>query len=368
LTSRERVLAILNGQQPDRVPWLGDLDYWATALVGRGQKPQGFQKSPEYIDWHIELGVGFYLQGYFPFKTLVENCEVEEWKEGIRRYRRITTPAGTLRECWQWMPDDFTEGSVEHLVKSVSDLPAYQHLHANTRYEPDYDFARQRGELLRQTGAGVMLAYLPKSPLMQLVALDAGIMAVVEMMSDDEGLFAETLGVVKASHDRAARVAVESPAEVLMMPENLSSEVVGPALFEQFMRPYQTEWAAAIQATGKFSCIHLDGTLKGLLKQECSVGLSFIEAMTPAPVGDLAVADWAGFCGNPDTVLWGGIPGGYFTALVDDAEFERHIRQVLSVMRQSPRYVLGVGDQVPPGALASRVRRVGELVEEYGAY
>jgi len=88
--------------------------------------------------------------------------------------------------------------------------------------------------------------------------------------------------------------------------------------------------------------------------------------MTPAPVGDLAVDDWAGFCGNPDTVLWGGIPGGYFTALVDVAEFERHIRQVLSVMRQSPRYVLGVADQVPPGALESRVRRVCELVEEYG--
>jgi hypothetical protein len=175
MTSRERVLAILNSQQPDRVPWFGDLDYWATALVGRGQKPQGFQKSPEYIDWHIELGVGFYLQGYYPFKTLVENCEVEEWKEGVRRYRQIATPVGTLRECWQWMPDDFTEGPIEHLVKSVSDLPAYQHLHANTRYEPDYDFARQRVGQLRQTGAGVMLAYLPKSPLMQMVALDAGI-------------------------------------------------------------------------------------------------------------------------------------------------------------------------------------------------
>ncbi len=368
MTARERVLAILNGNMPDCVPWLGDLDYWATALVGRGQKPQGFQKSPAYIDWHRDLGVGFYLQGYFPFKTIVENCEVKEWKEGVCRYRQITTPKGTLRECWQWMPDDFTEGPIEHLVKTAGDLPAYQYLHANTRYEPDYDFARQRVEQLRQTGAGVMLAYLPKSPLMQMVALDAGIMAVVDMMSDDEGLFTETLAVVKQSHDRAARIAVDSPAEVLMMPENLSSEVVGPALFEQFMRPYQSEWAAAIKAAGKYSCIHLDGTLKGLLKQECGVGLNFIEAMTPAPVGDLAVDDWAGFCGNPDTILWGGIPGGYFTALVTDAEFDRHVRQVLSVMRQSPRYVLGVADQVPPGGLESRVRRVRDLVDEYGRY
>ncbi len=67
MNQRERVLAVLNGQKPDRVPWFGDLDYWATALIGRGQKPQDFKRSDAYLDWHRDLGVGFYLQGYFPF-------------------------------------------------------------------------------------------------------------------------------------------------------------------------------------------------------------------------------------------------------------------------------------------------------------
>lgn len=368
MNARERVLTLLNGGRPDRVPWLGDLDYWATSLVGRGQKPQGFQRSPAYIDWHMDLGVGYYLQGHFPFKTIIENCKVTEWNEGHRRFREIETPKGTLRECWQWMPEHFTEGPIEHLVKSLEDLPVYQYLHANTRYEPDYALAAQRVEQLKLTGAGVMLAYLPKSPLMQMVALDAGIMAVSDIMSDDFDALAGTIAAVKESHDRAARIAVGSPAEVLMMPENLSSEVIGKHLFEEFVRPYQTEWAAKIKGAGKFSCIHMDGTIKGLLREECTVGLTFIEALTPAPVGDLAVEDWADFCGNPDTILWGGIPGGYFTALIDDARFDQHIRQVLSVMRRSPRYVLGVADQVPPGGLESRIRRVGELVAECGAY
>jgi hypothetical protein len=51
---------------------------------------------------------------------------------------------------------------------------------------------------------------------------------VVEMLADDPDEFEETLAVVEASHDRAARIAVDSPAEILMIPENLSSEVVGP--------------------------------------------------------------------------------------------------------------------------------------------
>ena len=37
-------------------------------------------------------------------------------------------------------------------------------------------------------------------------------------------------------------------------------------------------------------------------------------------------------------------------------------------MVKEPRYVLGVADQVPPDGLESRVKRVGELVNEFGNY
>jgi hypothetical protein len=70
MNHRERVLAILRGGQPGRVPWLGDLTYWATALEARGKAPKNFQSLPEYYDWHRDLGVGFYLQGYEPFKAI----------------------------------------------------------------------------------------------------------------------------------------------------------------------------------------------------------------------------------------------------------------------------------------------------------
>ena len=366
MTPRERVLSILRGQQPDRVPWFGDLDYWATALIGRDEKPEDFKTSQAYIDWHRDLGVGFYLQGYFPFKTIIENCGIKNWNEGNKRYREIETPKGTLRECWTWIEESFTEGPTEHLIKSINDLPAYQYVHDNTRYEPDYAFAETR---LKQIGdMGVFLAYLPKSPLMQMAALDAGIVAIMDIFMKDQGALTETIETIKKSHDKAAQISLESPAEVLMMPENLSSEVVGPFLFEDYMRPYQQQWAAKIKEAGKFSTIHMDGTLKGLLREECSVGLTFIEAMTPAPAGDLAVEDWFEFTQDKETIFWGGVPGIYFTPLISDEEFDEFVISVLSTMRSNPRYVLGVADQVPPDGLESRVRRVSELVEEYGKY
>jgi uroporphyrinogen-III decarboxylase len=366
VTERDRVLTLLRGGAPDRVPWFGDLDYWATSLIGRGLKPQNFKESDAYIEWHRALGVGFYLQGYFPFRTTIENCRVAERRDGHRRRRTLETPYGVLTEAWTWLPESFSEAPTERLVKTAADLKAYRHVFENMRFESDYALAELRR---RQVGgAGVVLCYLPKSPLMQMVALDAGIAAVSEILADDPGEFTDTLAVVRRAHDQAARLAVESPAEILMIPENLSSEVVGRKFYERFMRDYHETWAARIRAAGKFSCVHLDGTLKGLLRQVCSAGFTFIEAMTPAPVGDLEVERWAEWSGNDATVLWGGLPGVYFTDKVADDEFDRHVKRTLAVMTTRPRYVLGVADQVPPDGLERRVRRVGELVERFGVF
>ncbi len=407
MTPRERVLRVLRGERPDRVPWFGDLDYWATAKIARGERPAGFKLSDDYLRWHRDLGVGFYLQGYFPWKAYPD-FEERCWTEGPRRFREWATPKGRLREIWEWLPGSCSEGPIEHFVKSERDLAAMAWAYDHIAYEPDYALAERRRE---QVGdQGIVLAYLPKSPFMHLVALEAGIAAVTfaaEAAPDD---FAETLAAMKRSHDRAARIAVACPAEALMIPENLSSEMVGKRFFNEFAAPVQREWVGWIRDAGKASFVHMDGTLRGLLTEQAAVGFTVIEAMTPAPVGDLAIEEWAGYVGgsgasgdvsavsadasplqshsealtpnpkagpslgkgraqwNPKTILWGGIPGVYFTPLVSDDEFDRHVRRVLEVMRREPRYVLGVADQVPPDGLERRVRRVAELVERFGAY
>jgi len=361
---RKRIQKILKHEPPDQVPWFGDLDYWATALITKGEKPADFKQSQQYLNWLRELGVGFYLQGYFPVRAI---CDFEDkiWLEGNRRYRALITPKGRLRDCWEYMPASYTEAPIEHLVKSEHDLAALRYVYEHIHWEPDYEFAFQR---LDQIGEqGILLCYIPKSPFMHLVALEAGIMAVTFSAINAPDEFAETLAVMKRCFDQAAQIALHSPAEALMIPENLSAELVGPRYFEKYMRQYQEEWIKKIHDAGKYSFIHFDGTLKGLLKEEASTGVTIIEAMTPYPVGDLAIEQWAKVADNPDTILWGGIPGSYFTNCVSDAEFDRHIKNVLAVMRAEPRYVLGVADQVPPDALPYRVKRVAELVDQFGS-
>lgn len=366
MTHRERLLTIFRGEQPDQVPWFGDLDYWANSLIRRGLKPAGFVLSDDYLKWHRDLGVGFYLQGYFPYKQVLKGCETRDWYEGNRHYREIGTPVGSVRECWEYIPTSFSEGPVEHFLKTAGDIPVMKYIYENTGFEPDYDIAQLRK---KQVGdQGVVLCYLPKSPFMHLMALEAGVEAVTmsALTSPDE--FSELLSIMKHAFDKAARIAVDSPAEVLMIPENLSSEMVGPDLFELYMKDYQVEWTGKIREAGKYSYIHIDGTLRGLLEHESKVGFTVLEALTPHPVGDVKWDDVEELAGESDSILWGGIPGSYFTACVDDDEFDRHVIHLLGIMTEKPRFVLGVADQVPPDGLERRVKRVGELVDKYGHY
>jgi len=48
-----------------------------------------------------------------------------------------------------------------------------------------------------------------------------------------------------------------------------------------------------IHAAGKYSFVHMDGVLAGLIGEVASTGFDVLEALTPAPVGDLALEDLA---------------------------------------------------------------------------
>jgi hypothetical protein len=373
MTLRERVLAVLNGEKPDMVPWLGDLDYYFNYLKEISAVPD--QYKAQAVDQHIsekgiqqlhkDLGIGFYLQGFFPFKVKYDGIIVKERNEADLRIKEIETPFGSLREVWQYLKESCCWGPKEHLIKSSSDLKALSYLYEHTFYEADYTFAQNR---LKGIGDnGVLLCYLPKSPLMELIANLAGIDTVVTCLMDATDEFEETLALMEKKHDEAAQIALDSPAECLMIPENISSEVVGKMLFETYMCGYQRKWVKRIKSAGKFSFVHLDGTMKGLIKELSEVGFDVLEALTPRPVGDIEIEDLHNWVGEK-TILWGGIPGGYFTPQYSDEEFDEHVIRVLKVMRSSPRYVLGVADQVVPGSSFERLKRVSELVETYGRY
>ncbi len=363
MTERERILTLLSGKQPDRVPWFGDLSYWTPYLRATGNMSARY--GSEDYTLHRDLGVGFYLQGYFPFKEVRKNCTEEETRRGDTVTKKITTPVGVLTSKSVYLPDSYTWAVSEHFVKDVEDLKIVRSLYENTEYVPDYAEAQSRFAKIGDNG--VVLCYLPKSPFMEMTAILSSIEHLSYIISDEPDEFADTLAVMENAHDKAAQIALDSPAECLMIPENLSSEVVGKSFFHEYMEPYERKWNAKIKAAGKYSFVHMDGTLKGLLSEVSSTGFKVMEALTPKPCGDLDFEQIIPMVPK-DTIIWGGLPGMLFNDFTTDEDFDRYVQNLLTIIKTEPRFVLGVADQVPPGVRMERVARVRKLVDQYGNY
>jgi uroporphyrinogen-III decarboxylase len=121
-----------------------------------------------------------------------------------------------------------------------------------------------------------------------------------------------------------------------------------------------------IRAEGKYSFVHLDGTLNPLLRDACEAGYDVIEGVTPAPAGDLEFDQLRSLAGR-NTILWGGIPCGMFSEDYPLDKFVSYVTRRIQEMVEDGRSVLAAGDQVVPGTRPERILLVNELVEKYGS-
>lgn len=384
MSKRSDVEKVLNGEIPEYVPWFGDLSYWLNYLHDTNQIPEKYKKmgtarsreltsdiagglSEEGLQaLHRDLGVGFYLQTGFPFRTIYHNVKVELEETDSVKVTRYHTSYGTLQEVWKYVQSTYSYAPVEYLIKTVEDMKVLKYIYENVEYEPDYELAELRKHTVGENGINVM--FTPKSPIMELVALKAGIETVItELWSEEPEEFEELLECMKEKHTCAAQIAIDSPAEYIFVPDNLSSEMVGGNLYDDYMEEIHKDWTKRIRKAGKKSLVHLDGTLNPLLTKLSNSGFDVIEAVTPEPVGDVAVEDLRKYV-REDTIIWGCMPSGFFSEDFPEDKFEDWTKRVLRIMKKDPRFVLGVADQVVPGTKFERIRKVEELVLQYGKF
>ena len=156
MTNRERFTMLLKRMCPDRVPWFGDLDYWYHAAETAGTLPEQY-RGDGYFQLNRDLGVGFYLQGFFPFTQHTPDIHFSEKRAGDQIIRTMHTPRGDLTEVQQWLPTSFSWGYVKHYVgdaggpAGVQVLPREPALHPGLRGSgaPEGHHRRQRrGSLL----------------------------------------------------------------------------------------------------------------------------------------------------------------------------------------------------------------------------
>ncbi len=360
LTPREALIETFAHGHGGRPAWFADLSYWHAAHTRLGDLDPRWA-GDGIAALHREMGCGLYLAPTEPFRVTFA-CETERREEPPHTIITHHTPHGDLREVITDLADAMTWDHTEYLLKSADDLPALQWLVERMRCEPDLAAVEHRVAITGDLGVPVVCA--PRSPLARLFVQWAGVQAASLALFAAPDAMRHLLATLDAQDDEAYRLCAAAPSPLVMIPDNLTGDVWGPAFFGEHAGEIYRRRAAQMRAAGKIVVTHLDGRMHGLIGAVAETGLDGIEGLTPAPLGDLEIEQVREAAGDPAVVLWGGIPGLMFTPHWSEEDFERAVRRAVEAWATDPRTVLGVGDQVPPDGLLARVRRVGEILGE----
>ena len=116
----------------------------------------------------------------------------------------------------------------------------------------------------------------------------------------------ETVDAVNANILELVDLLATSPAEIVILGDNFSSDVQPPAFFDTWSRPFYEEAARRLHAAGKHVAVHIDGRLRGAIRMIRDAGADCGDAITPTPMGDLTPAECRAEAG-PDFILSGGV-------------------------------------------------------------
>lgn len=373
MSERQRILAVYRGETPDQVPFFLDLSHW---FYQKYHIPWDLSEAHLDVEWdllafHRKMGAGFYIVNLSSFYDVLHPSDViattttAMTPAGPEITWRYETPLGVIERKRRWEEESYSWNISQWGVHSEQDLRVLAYALSRRRYVPRWE--RYEAWVDAVGDQGVVYMPIGYSAMGHLLAYWMGIEQTMYAAQDIPHVMREVIDQINANTLELVDLVCQSPAEVIIMGDNFSSDIQPPHFFKKWSEPFYREAISRIRAAGKFSAVHIDGRLKGILRVFAELGASCADAVTPAPMGDLTPEQCRQEAG-PDLILSGGVPPNLWLPQTSDEEFRQAVLRWLEIRRHSSRLIANAGDQVPPGAPEYRITMMRELVDRCGRY
>jgi hypothetical protein len=349
-------LAVFRGEAPERVLWQPRLEYWYEYNQAAGTLPahlRDFSLLDLYDYCHASVR-------YFtkPLQYRYRTVEViERWLDDHHHEIVFETPAGRLREVKHYDEQRLSPYPTEYILKSPEDFKVYEYMLQDQEWY--WDQAAYERDLQAVGGRGAPQFYFRRSPIQQLFIGQMGFENTVYAMQDYPEVIEHYVAAATEADEPMYRVLCEAPIDILNFGENIDSNMDPPYYWQQHLAPYYRRRHQQLKEAGKFTHIHVDGSMQPLLDDLRDSPFDGLEACTPEPQGDVTLREVKQAVG--DRVLLDGIPAVYF---LPDYPLETCLDCARQVIDQfAPKLILGVSDELPPDGDIERARLIGELLE-----
>lgn len=368
MTHRERLLSIMAGKPPDRIPWIPRLLLWYNAHKKAGTLPDRYRDWP-LRDIERDLGMGTPARDGHIFRTEQKGVEVRQRQcNEMEMLTEYVTPVGTVTtlhrgsELLRRMA--IQDLQVEFALKRREDYAVLEYLVEHTTCVPTYEaydaYEREVGD------DGYPLVACGDCPFHHWMRALVGYENAYYHLNDYPNEV-ERLLALMTQRDRESvwPLIADSPAKLILHGVHFSSQMTPPPVFERFILPYYRELSALLRSRGKTLALHGDNDARLILSLIEQAGYGMVECFVTHPMVETTLAEARAAWGSR-VIIWGGVPSAILEAPYSDAAFEAYMEEMFRTIAPGDAFILGVADNVMPGAKLERVQRITEMVEEYG--
>jgi len=248
---------------------------------------------------------------------------------------------------------------VEHLLKDDNDFAVIKWMINHSEIIADYDGFEDKDELAGDQG--FTIGMMERVPFQRILLDFMGEEQTIYSMMDSPDNFQYLLDILTEQGREMVELALASPALMLEFTDNVEGSITSPTLFQNYCMPFMQEAADKIHAQGRYLGSHMDGNMKSLLHLVPECGVDVVESFSPAPLTRLTFEDaWNAWRGK--VLMWGGIPSPIFESHVPEHEFTEWIKQMLDLLGDDRRIILGIGDQAVGPSLIERIQKASEML------
>ncbi len=368
MTDRERLMAIMDGQMPDRIPWIPRLQIWYDAHRQRGDLPEPY-RDLALRDIERNLGMGNPARDGRVFRTVLRRVDVTVEDRGNDHITTYTTPVGAVSTVSRWS-DTWTHGGIAgplqvgHMIGSTDDYPVVEYIIEHTDVIATYDdylaYEAEVGE------DGVPLVAIGPDPMYRIIQDLIGYNDAYFHLHDHREQVLHLYAALNQQAQEIQRIVLASPAKLILHGEHFDSQFTPPKIFRTYMLPYFQAFAERLHDRGKVLCCHADADTSRLLELIVASGFDMAECFVTAPMVPVTLSEARAAFGDRVTI-WGGIPSSILCEPVTDAAFEAYMRELFRTIAPGRAFILGVADNVMAEAKLERIQRVTEMVRAYGA-
>lgn len=342
MNGRERLLAALDKKCPDRLPATTHhlMDYFMNKYMDGCDSLDFFRQ--------MELDPICWVNDFQYTREQLENWKLEKYTISDSQYRTqrydIWTPAKTLTMVIQ--SNQYTSWVVEPLLKEKNDIEVLE------RYMPCpragkgsvEKAAKEHPDCLIR-GHVAVLSPLGQPGCWQELAMLFGIQDLIMESFDDPDWVKEALQMIQKKKMEYVHSLEGCPYDLIELGGgDASTTVISPAIFDEFVAPFDAPLIQAMQERGQRVVYHTCGGMMPILENLADMGPNALETFTPVDMGgDADLAKAKKRIGDRVCMIGGFDQFHYFTGCTPE-DTRKYVRKCFEEAGEGGGFILSPSD------------------------